>query len=616
MLFCALPSQEAEARATGPFGTRTLVRMFRDTVERHGHRPALSHKEGKATVTRTYAEMDREVRDFAAGLVKLGVTHGDRVAILSENCPEWALSDIAVLSLGAALATIYPTLTPPQVAYILRDSGARGVIVQDEKQLAKVLETRNETRDLEFVVVIEPPKGDLPEGVLTFRQVVELGRKTPLEDAEWDRRRDAVILEDTATLIYTSGTTGDPKGAVLTHRNFMANADMVNAVLNLESTDALLSFLPLSHVFERLAGHYLALSAGAHITYSQGASTLPAELQEVKPTVFFAAPRIWEFFQSRAEAALKKEPEKRQKIIAWAREVGLATMKAKFEGRSPGMVLGLKYAVADRLVLQKLRDRLGGRLQVIVSGSAALSRSTIEFMWSMGLVLLEGYGLTETSPVITVNRPWKAKVGTVGCAIPGVEVKLASDGEILTRSACVMKGYWNKPEATTEAIDPDGWFHTGDVGTMDADGFVAITDRKKDLLVLVTGKKVAPQPIETTLKSSPYIAEAALFGDKQSIVTALVVPDWAKLEAWAKEKDLPSERADLVGHAEARKLFKSEIDRLTAHLADFEKIRKFALLEKEFTQEGGELTPTLKVKRRVVAEKYRDVLVSLSGGEA
>jgi long-chain acyl-CoA synthetase len=573
------------------------------------------HKQGGSYHSRSYRELAREVRDFSLGLAALKIRAGDRVAILSGNRPEWAIADLATLSVGGVTTPLYITLPSSQVQYILTDAEAVAIIVEDEKQWRKIEAAREALPALRHVIMIEPrPAEAAAAGVLAFDDVMGMGQATGASEAAFEARWHAVQPDDLASLIYTSGTTGEPKGAMLTHFNFMSNALCVAEVIDVRPDDLFLSFLPLSHVFERLAGHYFPLSVGAAIAYAESVFTVQNNMVEVRPTVMTSVPRLYESMQSRILDTVAKAPPLRQKLFHWALGVGRTAAACRREHRAIGPLLVLQLALAERLVFEKIRERTGGRIRYFVSGGAPLPPATAEFFQAVGLNVIEGYGLTETSPVISFNPPGGVRPGTVGKAIPGVEVKIAPDGEILTRGPHVMRGYYNKPDATREAIDPDGWFHTGDIGELSADGYLRITDRKKDIIVLANGKNVAPQPIEAALKASPYIEEIVLIGDKQPTITAVVVPAYDRLKAFAREHGLPDKPEALAQDPEVRKLLKKEIDRLSGHLADFERIKRFALLERGFSIEGGELTPTLKVKRRVIAEKYADVIGGMQRG--
>jgi long-chain acyl-CoA synthetase len=452
--------------------------------------------------------------------------------------------------------------------------------------------------------------------VLTLEQVSARGAARPDGVAEWTRRADAVRPSDLCSIIYTSGTTGNPKGAVLTHDNFMSNAQSAAPIFQLKESDTFLSFLPLSHVFERLAGHYFPLLMGATIAYAESIFTVQTNMTEVKPTVMASVPRLYETLESRIRDGIAKQPEGKRKFVEWAVKVGWEYNSQRIQGKSAGLLTTLQHLLAEKKVLAPLRERItGGQMRFFISGGAPLPVTTGEFLTSLGMNIIEGYGLTETSPVICFNRPNQVRLGTVGVCIPSVEVGIAEDGEILSRGPHIMQGYYNLSEATAEAIDPEGWFHTGDIGELDEDGYLRITGRKKDILVLANGKKVAPQNIEAALKGSDYIANVVLFGDRQPQVVALVVPEFDHLRSWARKQNIETkEPEELVKLPEVRKLLRSEIDRLTGDLADFEKVRRFAILARDFSQDRNEVTPTLKIRRMVVAENYASEIQTMYGG--
>ena len=586
----------------------TVPQRFAATVERYPARPALSSKPPKAEAwqTLTYAEVGTQVRRVSLGLQALGVAPGDRVALLSENRPEWVVADLAVLSAGAVSVPIYPTLPAAQVAYILQDSGAKAVVVSDAKQLAKVQQSQAAAPVLSLLICMEDgsAKGD----VQSLDAIGRMGDQSGAAEG-YAARRDAVSPDDLMSIIYTSGTTGNPKGVMLTHANMAAALDEGTlAFPHFRPPDeAFLSFLPLCHIFERVVS-LLALTHGAHTYFNDSIFKLVDNMADVHPTVMTCVPRVYESIHERVIDGLAKLPARRRKMILWALALGHEVAVRRNAGRLVRPVMGVQFLLADKFVLSKLRVRFGGKLKFFVSGGAPLSPRTAEFFNALGIPILEVWGLTETA-LATFNPLGRAKVGTVGTAGQGLQVRADMDGELLIKGPGVMRGYWNNPVATAEAIDPDGWFHSGDIGEIDDQGYVKITDRKKDILVLANGKKVAPQPIEVLLAQSQYIGTIVLLGDKTETVKALVVPNFDALKAWAKtEGKDKQDNAALVADPAVRKLIKSDIDKRSRDLADFERVKRIALIDHAFSIEGGELTPTLKVKRKVVAEKFGHLL--------
>jgi long-chain acyl-CoA synthetase len=550
------------------------------------------------------------MRDLSLGFGSLGVGAGDRVAIMSESRPEWLLADFAILTLGAVTVPVYSTLTAQQARYILQDAGARVAIVSTHEQLEKLQSVRHQLPSLEAVVVFETPE-KTSASVLRLDDVIARGHARMM--GEWgiarefrDKARE-IRPEQLATIIYTSGTTGEPKGVMLSHRNLISNLVAGHSIVPVNDEDVSLSFLPLSHSFERLVS-YVYLANGVTIIFAESMETIGRDLTVVRPTVITGVPRVYEKFMARILDRGHALPQPRRTLFHWGVKVAVARARAESTGRKAGGLLGLELRVADRLVFSKIRDSVGGRLRCLVSGSAPLSTSVAEFFFGIGLPITEGYGLTETSPIITANPMNAPRLGTVGRPIPGVEVRIADDGEILARGPNVMMGYYNKPEATADVLRA-GWFHTGDVGTIDGDGYLRITDRKKDLLVTSGGKKVAPQPIEAVLRQSPLIAEAVLLGDRRRFVSALIVPDFAALERRLKDLGRPFAPRDvLVARADVLALYDEIVEALNRELSQFERIKKIRLLPREFTIESGELTPTMKVKRKSVEENWRTAI--------
>jgi long-chain acyl-CoA synthetase len=591
-----------------PIHNVSIPALFREQAERFQSRPMLYAKVLGHWSPITWAQARARVDQLAAGLVKLGVRAGDRVALLSENRPEWVLADLATLSVGAADAPIYPTNTARESAYVVHDSGSAVCFVSTQAQLDKLASESAAMPACTHVVCFEDelvaPPGTTFQ-CLSLSQLEALGRDTEAL-AEVDRRVAALGREDLLTLIYTSGTTGEPKGVMLTHGNMLANCEACVRALPMTSDEVMCSFLPLSHSFERMAGYYLALLfAGATIYYAENVQKLVDNLGEVRPTVLCSVPRIYEkvyanFMAQRAAAS----PLKRR-LIDYALEVGRAVSAERQQGREPSGLLALKYKVAFELVFSKLHARLGGRLRFGVSGGAALSRDIALFFHAADILILEGYGLSETSPVLTCNRLEAYRFGTVGRAIDNVELKIASDGEILARGPSVMRGYFNKPEATREVLLDDGWFATGDIGELDAQGFLKITDRKKDLFKTAGGKYIAPQMLENHLKLQRFIEQACVVGDQRPYCIAVLAPAFDALEAWARAEGVAfADRAALCAHPRALAQLQTCVDAVNGQLARYEQIKYFVVAPTPFTQENGLLTPSIKVKRKAVLQAY------------
>jgi long-chain acyl-CoA synthetase len=585
---------------------RTLNELFFGALDRFGHKPVFmrAKREG-AWREISYATALYQIQCIAAGLRELKVDPGSRVALLSENRPEWAMVDYACLSIRCADVPVYPTLPAGQVSYILRDSGASAIFVSSKTQLDKILSIRSPEvlPALKHIIAMEPDATG--PGVMPLEDLIRRGQAALGKYPAWRKEALEVGVDDLATLIYTSGTTGDPKGVMLTHGNITSNVVNAIKVLQTREDDECLSFLPLSHILERMAGHYLMLYTGVLVNYAQSIDTVAADMMERRPTVMLSVPRLYEKIYARVVEGAAASPLKKR-IFTWARTAGETWADYRMAGKPIPTGVGMKKAIADKLVFSKLQARTGGRLRFFVSGGAPLSAEIAKFFYAAGLPIYEGYGLTETSPVITVNTESHIRVGSVGRPIPGVEVRIAPDGEILTRGPNVMKGYYNKPEATAETIDAEGWLHTGDIGVIDAEGFLRITDRKKDIIVTAGGKNIAPQPIENRVKTNRYVVNAVMLGDKRKFPILLVVPNLDLLRAWAAESNLSfASDADLVASVDAGNLVEREIKKGLRDLAQFEMPKKVVLIEKDFSIETGEITPTLKVKRRVVEKNYR-----------
>lgn len=559
-------------------------------------------------------ELFERVRDLALGLSSLGVEQGDRVAIMAESRPEWMLSDLAVLACGAVLVPIYPTLSAAQARYILQDCGAKLVIASTRDQLGKIQDVRPQLPGIEAIILMDAGPEGPGETVLAFDELARRGHARMV--STWGAGRDFrdatrhIAPEDLATIIYTSGTTGEPKGVMLTHASLIANMYAGAEALDVGPDDVAVSFLPLSHAFERMVS-YIYLFCGVSVVFAESLETIARDVAAVKPTLFTGVPRVYEKIHARIVEKARSGSAVKRVLFDWAAGVASSRGRAVLKGRQPGPALAVQAALADRLVFSKIRAGVGGRLRYLVSGSAPLPVPVAEFFFGVGLPIIEGYGLTETAPILTVNPPTAPRAGTVGKAVRGVELRIAADGEILARGPNIMTGYYNKPEATAEVIR-DGWFHTGDIGSLDADGYLSITDRKKDLLVTSGGKKVAPQPLESALKQSPLVAEAVVLGDRRRYTAALIVPDFGALERRLTELGRPpAPRTELVKRPDVVGLYQEVVDRLNRDLAQYERIKRISVLPREFSMETGELTPSLKVKRKVVEELWRDEIEAL-----
>ena len=580
---------------------RTLVDVFRN-LETLAKPDLLLHKTGGSWVPISTAEFSSSVKAVSAALGTLGVPQGGAVVLLSENRPEWPTIDFACQCYGAVLVPVFPTMVAEQAEYIVRDCGATVAFASTPEQAAKLVKAQASCPKLAHVFVFDHAGG----AGKPFAALLEEGRKAhAAAPGTFDERAAARQPSDLATIIYTSGTTGEPKGAMLVQSNFVSNMLAGCSLLPFDSTAVTMSFLPLAHVFERLV-EYCYYHRGATVAFAESIDKLRDNLAEVNPHIFGAVPRVYEKVYARVLDKVEAGSPAKKKLFQSAVAVGKEVLRLRAEKKTPGGALALQHFLYERLVFRKIRAALGTRFRFAISGGAPLSKELAEFFWAIGVEVYEGYGLTETSPVIAVNGPSAWRLGTVGRVMPGVEVRIAEDGEILTRGPHVMKGYYGKPEATAEAIDPDGWFHTGDIGVLDEDGFLRITDRKKEIIVNSNGKNVAPAPIENALKSDPFVAQPVVIGDRRKFLSCLIVPNFEKLREWAAKNGLSglSDR-ELVDNAKVRAIYQEIVDRWNEGKPHEQLINAFELLAEELTIEGGELTPTLKVKRRVVDQKYR-----------
>lgn len=582
----------------------TINALFFNAVERFDRADALMYKVDGVWEPTSHRTILERVRRTALGLARLGIVAQDRVGLLSENRPEWLIADYACLLSSVTDVPIYPTLPGEQIPYILNNSGARAIFVSTPEQARKVAQVRAEAPALQWIIGFAATKADGCD--LTLAELEALGAQddSPERATTFKQAALEVLPEQLVTLIYTSGTTGNPKGVMLTQDNLYSNVQATKNTMPVTTADTALSFLPLSHIFER-TGDYFLFANGVRIAYAESVDTVPVNMSEVKPSLMMSVPRLYEKIYARVlDNALSSGGLKTQ-IFFWAKGVGDRWATATLAGRQPGGLLGLQYRIADKLVFSKLRERTGGNIRYFISGGAPLSPEIAKFFYSAGLIILEGYGLTETSPVISANNLKDYRLGSVGKPIAGVEVRIAADGEILTRGPHVMRGYYNNAQATADAITSDGWFLTGDIGVIE-DGFLRITDRKKDIIVTAGGKNIAPQPIENMLKTNKYVSQAVMIGDKRKFPIVLIVPDWDQLEKWAAHKQIVwTSRAELMAMPTVQAKIEKEVKEQLKGLASFEMPKKVKLIEHDFSIERGELTPTLKVKRRVIDQTYK-----------
>lgn len=586
----------------------TLVEMLKFSVEEHQKQDAIRFKEGGQWMQLSSVDLLRRVRDMALGLYRHGLRKGDRVALMAESGVYWAITDYAILSNGAATVPIFPTQALSQVKYILQESQPKLLIVSTRKLLSRIESVLAELPELK-VALIEP--ADHPSATTTFEKLSSDGHSLFTEQPDlFEKITSSYNIHpgDLASIIYTSGTTGEPKGVMLSHDNFIFDAIQTGLTVCPTREDIGLSFLPLSHIFERTVV-YLYLMFGVTICFAESVETVAENLLEIRPTIMTSVPRMFEKVYDRILRKAASLPKHKKKLFDWALKVGLTVAKRQDAGLPAGMSLGLKYRLASKLVFSKWRDAVGGRVRSFISGGAALRPEIAYAFWGAGIPVLQGYGLTETSPVVCVNTLERNRMGTVGPPMPQVEVQLGEDGEILVRGRLVMLGYYNKPGETREVLTGDGWFKTGDIGEIDQDGYVKITDRKKDLIRLNIGKFLAPQPIEAMIARCPLVEQVVVIGNQRKFPVALIVPKLQALRDYAASRKIDSN--DLCSDPRILAYFREQVDQLTSDLGEFERIKKVALLDQEFSIEGGELTPTLKIRRKVIEEKHKERIDSL-----
>ena len=576
--------------------------------DKNPEKVAYKYKKEDEWISVTFDQAQERVEQIAAALLSLGVQNGDKVAIMSSNKVEWAYTDYAVVSIGAVLVPIYPTLMTKQALYILNDSESKIVIVSDAEQAEKIYSIKDKLNYTKDFYLIDSNEIDKSGQWKRFDTLYDHGKSILQNQNNLVKDViESVKLESMATIIYTSGTTGEPKGAMLTHKNFLSNIESATKIFPFNPDDVLLSFLPLSHIFERMAGHYMSCYHSLQVAYAENMEQVPQNLLEIKPTLFISVPRLYEKIYAKVIQNIEGGSFIKRKIFYWSIKTGKKYIRKIMNHEKIPSMLKFKRNLAFKLVFKKLADKLGGKIRFMISGGAPLSAEIAEFFGAAGLYILEAYGLTETSPAISANQPEKFRYGTVGPVLPNVEVKIAEDGEILSRGDHIMLGYYNKNAATKEVIDEDKWFHTGDIGLIDEDGFLLITDRKKNILVTSGGKNIAPQPIENSLITSKYIEQALVIGDRRKYCTAVIVVAEETVLKWGKENNVDlTDIKNINENQHIKVLVHSEIDRLTTNLARYETIKDFYLTADLFSIENDMLTPTLKVKRKIVEEKYKD----------
>lgn len=586
----------------------TLAELFLNTIKNYPKPDLMLYKKQGQWIPISTEEFGQMVKKLSLGLWELGLRPEDKLIILSENRPEWVMTDLATICLGGITVPIYTTLVPEQIRYIIDDSDAKIVVYSDQEQGQKIEVIKSQLKKVEHYITFQD---EAPPGVLTWKEVLARGEKILDSQPGLFEERAAKIKPDSlASIIYTSGTTGIPKGVMLMHSNFISNIKSCSSIIPFSSEDTVLSFLPLSHVLERMV-MFTYLYKACTIAFAESIDAVAQNLLEIRPHIMVSVPRVFEKIYARVMDTILSESALKRKIFFWAIKVGKEHARRRLAHQPISRCLEWKRSLAHKLVFSKIVARTGGRVRFFVSGGAPLSKDIAEFFFALGLTILEGYGLTETSPVISVNTFEDLRIGTVGKPIPGVEVKIAPDGEIWTRGPHVMKGYYKKEAETKEAFEGD-WFKTGDIGYIDEDGFLVITDRKKDIIVTAGGKNVAPQPIENLLKTSPYISNSVVIGDRRRFVSALIVPNFEKLEEWANQNNLIfASRQEMVKNPEVIKFLQSEVDRLTINLASYEKVKKIAVLDRDFEIAEGEITPTLKVRRSIIEKKYQPIIEAL-----
>ena len=590
---------------------RTVPEILFNTIEKFPQNIALKIKKGESYQSYTYKELGEQVEIMTNALAGLGLKAGDKIAILSNNRPEWPISDFSIFCLGAITVPVYQTLPPNQIEYILKDADTRAIFVENQEQFDKIAEIDTALPNLKHVFTFDGVVSELRD-VQTFADLLETGEKHAEAQPQFFKDSLAKINpENICSMVYTSGTTGDPKGVMLHHSGFVHDIIHSEARLNLHSTDTFLSFLPLSHLYERLGGHWCPMYVGATIHYAQSINTVIDDLKDAKPDVIVSVPRVFEKIATKVQEQVEQGSAIKQKIFRWAQKVGTQYHNDRIDNKLTDL-LRFQNRLANRLVFNKIKEIMGGNMRYPVAGGAPLSVETLKFFEALDMQIIEGYGMTEAHLILTLTPFGHTRYGSCGQPIEGVDIKIASDGEVLVKGPTVMAGYYNRQDLTDEAINAEGWLCTGDVGHLDQDNYLFLTDRKKNMLVTSGGKNVMAAPVENILKKSRYIEDVCLIGNKRKFVAAVIIPNFEALQTWAEKQAIKYESNEaLVAHPDVVTLFDDNIEQLQTHLARFEKIKKYMLLAEALTVEKGELTPSLKIKRSVIEEKYAEEIDAL-----
>jgi long-chain acyl-CoA synthetase len=591
--------------------SQTLPQMVFERIDRFKQQTVMRRKLDGRYHDISWLELGQQIRTFAASLLALGTEPGQQVAILAPNCPEWAYTDLAIMTVGARTVPIYHTEGVKTIAHVLADADCRLLFTHSARLANEILEQRAQCPALKKIVLLEGQSET--DDILTLDAFLDLSQQ--IDPQQVETLLQSGQRSDLATLVYTSGTTGAPKGAMLSHDNIMSNVEACCKLIEIGPQDECLSFLPLSHIFERMAGYYLMLRQGVTIAYAENIDTVPANLAEIKPTIVISVPRLYEKMHNRVLERVTNGPWLKKQLFFLALSIGKSKVKREQKGLRPTALQTVLLDIFEKLVFSKIKERLGGRLRFFVSGGAPLVKGIAEFFLAAGVPIYEGYGLTETSPVIAVNYPGRHRLGTVGPPLGNLQVQIADDGELLVKGPSVFQGYWNKPERTSESLN-DGWFHTGDIAIIDADGYLVITDRKKDIIVTAGGKNVAPQGLENELKADKFISNIMIYGDRRPYLTALVVPDFDSLHKYAAYKKIDFlDNCDLVNHPQILDLIRRRINNIQGSLSSYKQIKRFTLLSRDFSGEKGEVTPTLKIKRNIVGKRYAHILEDIYRAE-